>query len=302
MIKKKLRIMEYALVESFVNIGRNGYSGLAVITTTAFTLCILWSFLMISITASNYTNQQVDKFEVAAFMKIGATKDETIKVAKEIEQIPGVASVTIKQREKEWELFKIQHSYLDAGGLPSDILPYAMSIKPRNSDVTVSIAEKTRKIQGIDAVFERKELYNKMVAIAKVCHWVGILGVIILFIISTTIIGNAIKLTIYNRRQEIQTMQLVGASHTFIRFPFVFEGMFFGLCGGFVGFIVMIVGSQLISSNIKTFFKMTELLSNPIPTKTIFLGMICCGILIGAVGSILSLNKFLKNYASEIVE
>jgi len=302
MIRKKLRLMEYAISEAFVNIGRNGVSGFAVVSTAAFTLCILWAFIMISLAASNYTSQQVDKFEIAVFMKVGADSKEALAVAEKIKKITGVADVTIKQRDKEWETFKIKHSYLEAGGLPSDVLPYSMSVKPKNSDTTISVTDQIRKIEGIDAVFERKELYNKMVTIAKLLRFISIIGAVVLFIITTYVIGNAIKLTIYSRRKEIQTMQLVGASTTFIRFPFVFEGMFFGFCGAILGFILVIVVEKLITKNVITVIRMTEVFAEPLPVSTIFWGMITCGILIGAFGSILSLNKFLENDKTSVVK
>lgn len=295
MIKKKLRLMEYGISEAFVNIGRNGVSGFAVVSTAAFTLCILWTFIMISLAATNYTSKQVDKFEIAVFMKVGSDSKQTLEVAEKIKKLNGIADVTIKQREKEWETFKLKYSYLDAGGLPSDVLPYAMSVKPKNSEVTASVVEKIRKMDGIDAVFERKEIYNKIVAIAKLIRLIGIIGAAVLFIITTYIISNAIKLTIYSRRKEVQTMQLVGASTTFIRFPFVFEGMFFGFCGAILGFVLVILGEKLISKNIAAVVRMTEAAIDPLPLLTVFWGMIACGVLIGAFGSILSLNKFLEN-------
>ncbi|MBO4548683.1 MAG: permease-like cell division protein FtsX, partial [Abditibacteriota bacterium] len=262
-MNKTLRLIEYSLTEALESIRRNGYSGLAVISTAAFTLCILWSFVMLSVAAASYTNRQVDKFEISVFMKADATLEDARSLAAGIKALPGVASVTLKQKDKEWEDFKIRHSYLDAGGLPNDTLPYAMSVRPKSSEDTVKVAEAIRKMGNIDAVFERQEFYARILAISKVIKWTGLIGAIVLFFVCAAIIGNAIKLSIYARRLEIQTMQLVGATSAFIRSPFVYEGMFFGAVGAMAGAAVIILGNHLISSNLRTFLKMTEMLSSP---------------------------------------
>ncbi|MBP5273687.1 MAG: ABC transporter permease [Abditibacteriota bacterium] len=297
-MNKTLRLIDYSISEAIESIRRNGYAGLAVVSTTAFTLCILWSFVMVSVAAAGYTDRQVDRFEISVFMKVDSTLEDAEALANKIKALPGVGKVTLKQKEEEWENFKIKHSYLDAGGLPIDTLPYAMSVQPKSPEDTVSVAEAIRKLQGIDAVFERQEFYTKILAISKVIKWAGLIGAAVLFFVCAAIIGNAIKLSIYARRLEIQTMQLVGATWAFIRSPFIYEGMFFGACGAVIGAVVVILGNNLISSNIRTFLKMTELLQSPMPGKTVFWGMLLCGVAIGALGSLNAVNRFITRYAS----
>ncbi|MBQ9358193.1 MAG: permease-like cell division protein FtsX, partial [Abditibacteriota bacterium] len=124
-MNKTLRLIEYSFTEALESIRRNGYAGLAVVSTAAFTLCILWSFVMVSAAAAGYPERQVDRFEISVFMKPDATLEDAGALADKIRALSGVRKVTLKQREQEWEDFKIKHSYLDAGGLPSDTLPYA---------------------------------------------------------------------------------------------------------------------------------------------------------------------------------
>ena len=179
-MNKTLRLIDYSVSEAIESIRRNGYAGLAVVSTTAFTLCILWSFVMVSVAAAGYTDRQVDRFEISVFMKVDSTLEDAEALANKIKALPGVGKVTLKQKEEEWENFKIKHSYLVAGGLPIDTLPYAMSVQPKSPEDTVSVAEAIRKLQGIDAVFERQEFYTKILAISKVIKWAGLIGAAVL--------------------------------------------------------------------------------------------------------------------------
>jgi len=293
-IKRKIRLIEYAIAESFVNISRNGMQGFAVVTTTAFTLFVLWTFIMMSMGANNVTSQEIGRFEVAVYLNENITLAQATKTAEEIKKIPGVGGVVLKQKDKEWELFKIKNPYIEAAGLPSDCLPFAISVKPKDPESAMLIADRIRKINTVSTVLEGREEYRKIIAIAKTIRWLSIIGALVLFMITSTVISNAIKLTLYARRKEIETMQLVGATAPFIRFPFVFEGMIFGLFGSLLAFALVELTNLLITNKIKMAISMVSSWVNPIPTGYIFWSIIICGVTIGAVGSMISLKKYLK--------
>lgn len=293
-VKNRARLFEYAIAESIVNISRNGLSGFAVITTTAFTLFILWSFIMFAVGANNVTTQEISRFQIAVYLENEATLQEATKVAEKIQGWSSVKEVVLKQKEKEWETFKVKNPTIESAGLPADCLPYAIAVTPKDPEMGILVAQQIRKVDKVSDVLEGREEYAKIIAIAKTIRWLSVLCALILFGITSMVIGNAIKLTLYARRKEIYTMQLVGATASFIRFPFVVEGIIFGFLGGIVGFVLIEIMNLLVTNKVKMAISMFSSYVQPMPTGSVFLWSCGCGIIIGFIGSLVSLNKYLK--------
>ncbi|MBQ0105145.1 MAG: ABC transporter permease [Armatimonadetes bacterium] len=293
-LKNRFRLWSYAIIESFVNISGNGMSGLAVVTTAAFTLFILWSFIMFSLSANNVTEQEISRFQIAVYLENEATLEDATAVAEKLKSWDSVKEVVLKQKEKEWELFKIKNPTIEAAGLPADCLPFAIAVTPKDPEKGILIAEQIRKADKVSDVLEGREEYKKIIAIAKTIRFLGILCAVILFAITSMVIGNAIKLTLYARRKEINTMQLVGATADFIRIPFVLEGIIFGFIGGVLGFVLVEIMNLLVTNKVKMILSMFSSYVSPIPPGQVFMYVCLCGIVIGFTGSLISLNKYLK--------
>ncbi|MBQ7256847.1 MAG: ABC transporter permease [Abditibacteriota bacterium] len=292
--RRQGRLFEYAIAETFVNMTRNGLSGFAVITTTAFTLFILWSFIMFAVGANNVTSQEISRFQIAVYLQDEATIEDATKVAEEIQALDTVKEVVLKQKDKEWEIFKVKNPTIEAAGLPADCLPFALSVTPKNPENGIVVADQIRKIKNVSDVLEGREEYKKVIAIAKTIHWLSILCALILFAITAMVIGNAIKLTLYARRKEIYTMQLVGATASFIRIPFVLEGVIFGFLGSVLGFLLIELMNLLVTNKIQMAISMISSYVKPMSVGNVFLCVALCGIIIGFAGSLFSLNKYLK--------
>ena len=293
-IKYRLRLLEYAVQESLQNITRNGVSGIAVVTTATFTLFILWSFIMFALSANNVTTQEISRFQIAVYLENEATFKDAQAVCKKLEGWQSVKEVVLKQKEKEWEMFKVKNPAIEAAGLPADCLPYALSVTPKDPEKGIVVAQQIRKISKVSDVLEGREEYKKIITIAKIIRFLSVLCALILFGITTMVIGNAIKLTLYARRKEISTMQLVGATSFFIRVPFILEGVIFGFLGGLFSFILIGIMNLLVTAKIKMVMSMLSTYVHPIPAGNVFLYVVLCGIAMGAVGSFLSLNRYLK--------
>ena len=291
---KSNRLLEYAVVESVSNMTRNGLSGFAVITTTAFTLFILWSFIMFAMGANNVTTQEISRFQIAVYLEDEATTQDAEKVLEEIQNMDTVKEVILKQKDKEWELFKLKNPTIESAGLPSDSLPFALAVTPKDAENGIVVADSIRKLDKVSDVLEGREEYKKIITIAKTIRWLSLLCALILFAITAMVIGNAIKLTLYARRKEIYTMQLVGATASFIRIPFVIEGMIFGFLGGLVGFVLIEIMNLLVTSKVQAAISMFSSYVKPLPVGLVFLYVALCGVVIGCVGSLVSLNKYLK--------
>ena len=163
--------------------------------------------------------------------------------------------------------------------------------KPESSKQVVSSLE---NLEGIESIGNDNNFTDKIISISRSVKWIGIALSIIMVSVSVFLISNTIKLAIYSRRKEIGIMKFVGATDWFIRWPFVIEGAVIGLLG-------TITANTLLYYIYKTaFVKINEnlLLANLLPTsyvtQTLQWQLLLVGILIGGLGSSLSLYKFLK--------
>jgi len=290
----KSRSIEYVLEEAFIGIKRNGVMAVASISTIALSLGILGAFLLAAMSANRFTEAQIDRFEIAVFVK-SSSASTVDSIVKRIEAMKGVEGITVRSRDEEWAAFKRSHPDIENAGLPLNPLPYALDVKVNDADRTSVIASKIRTIQGVDAVREGRETLQRVLSVARVLKVLSYAGVLILFMTTAFIIGNAIRMTLYARRREIRIMQLVGATNEFIRVPLVIEGVAFGAAGAIIAFALLRACSSYFGHLAQSITPILGRFSSGVGVADMALGMIGLGVAIGAVGSVLSIRRFLHD-------
>ena len=290
----KFRSLEYIIEEAFTGIRRNGLMAFASISTIALSLGVLGAFVLTALGANHFAANQIDRFEIAVFVKNGMAA-QVDSITANIKKMDGVSSVSTLDRDKEWAEFKRQHPDIESAGLPLNPLPYTLDVKIADHSRTAVIASKIRGMGGIDAVREGREVLGRVMAVAQVAKVVSIAGVIVLLITSVFIISNAIKLTLYARRREIRIMQLVGATNQFIRLPLVIEGIVFGAAGALVAWLLLHVGSSYMAHVGRRITGLVGQLSSGVDTGTLAFWLVVLGAAIGAAGSLVSIRRFLHD-------
>ena len=152
-----------------------------------------------------------------------------------------------------------------------------------------------RQIQGVASISDRPELAEGFTTIQRILNIVSAAIIIVLLVVSLFMISNTIKLAMYDRRDEIAIMKMIGATNRFIRFPYFVEGFLIGLISGAVAFFLEWGLYDLLVS------KITEIQSlqlfKLVPFKEVFLPMILTfgftGLFVGMFGSVMSIRKFL---------
>ena len=188
--------------------------------------------------------------------------------------------------------------------ISSDIpLPNAYKVTVENLDKFDETVNKLKKIQHVDTIRENKNLAKKLVALRQGITVISFVIIAVLFVISVFIISNTIKLTVYSRRLEISIMKSVGATNSFVRLPFVVEGIILGITSGVIslGFVwglyelaVKEFSDILSSFNGLGFLKFADY---ALPMLGIFVAI---GVLTGVGGSIITMSKYLNKEGSEI--
>lgn len=289
-----LNSLEYVIQEAFTGIKRNGLMAFASITTIALSLSVLGAFVLAAMGARNFAAVQLKEFEIAVFMNKNISDTETDKIASEIRKIPGVKSVEIRSREEEWKRFKLETPEFESAGTNAKVLPNAMDVRVSEPSKTVWISSKIRAMKAVHEVNFADEDFDRVMSIIRVVKGTGTFGAIILLVVTVMIISNAIRLTLYARRAEIRTMQLVGATNEFIKVPLVLEGILFGILGAGLAWSLLRLLSTYTS---RTSYAIPSLrhLSAGVGPLELAVGLVVVGGIIGAIGSLLSIRRFLHD-------
>lgn len=170
-------------------------------------------------------------------------------------------------------------------------------VSVENIEDSHKIVEFAKNLDGVSNVVYYQDAVDKLVKIANYVRVGGLIVTIILIVISILVISNTVKLTVLARRREIEVMKYVGASNGMISGPFIIEGVIFGLIGAVLAFLVTNYSYQLVYNrfNERIYTLISSYLIEPKFLRTDLLIIFCTlGVVIGTVGSVFSLKKYLK--------
>lgn len=294
----KLSKFKYSFSEAKKNVIRNGLMSIASLFTIASCLVILGVFTLITMNVNTVTGQIKDQCEVQLYMNIDATDEMIEAVGAQVSAVENVKECTLFTKEEMLEyaqkdMFDGNEGLLE--GFEEDN-PFSDSYKVVLYDIenTTQTAEELAKIEGVEKVVNKQDVVNVVVSLSDAVKKFSIVAMIVLLIIAIIIISSTVKLTVHNRRKEINIMKYIGATDRFIRAPFVLEGLIIGFCGAVVAFIIVFWTYFAILGYMKgmnfTLFEMVTL-SKAAPILGILFTVF--GSLIGVCGSAISMRKYL---------
>lgn len=289
----------YTLKQAFLQVFRNRAMSLASIFAITAMLFILSIFFMVVInisTAAQAIQQDYDSIEI--FLLDETTKDQADEIVNDIKNENGVEDAYYKDKEQALADFKIRwgdNAYL-LNSLTDNPLPNSIVVMIGDLEKADSIAEKAGTYEGIEDVKYYKDTVDKLLKATDFIQIAAIVVMIFLIIVSIVVVSNTIKLTVFNRANEISIMKYVGATNWFIRGPFLAEGIIIGIISAGISIgISSLLYDKLIDSIGDQIFSMLSIPMVPVSFLAynftwIFLAL---GISIGACGSIISMRKFL---------
>lgn len=264
----------------------------------AFSLFVVALFLFIKgnldIAASSFKG----KLEAKIFLSKGVKEDQLEEIEKRLKVLPAVKDFEYQDREEVRRNF-IRMFPSFAGVIRSIGNPFPPTLRVYFSSEASkmeieSVLDELRSMEFVDDVVYEKEIADRIIALVKLIKMGGFFLQVILLFSSLLIIANVIGLNIYSKKDEIYILQIVGASRTFISFPFVFEGVVMGLLGGIMAlalFSISYVGMKLYTGEswniIHGFLKKTFLSGQD---ALILLG---AGVTVGFFASLISVEKYL---------
>ncbi len=292
-IKRYIRILEFIAEEAITSVRRSGWMSWIVIGTMFASLTILGGFWMVTDDLNVLARAIGSRVEILVFVKDGSS---VAALDDEIRQLQGIEAVTPIPKEQAWKNLQkdLKTSMSFDNLLENNPLPNALKIKVVDPKDTPDIAEKIAKMSGVEEINYGKELLAKIQQIAGFTKFLGIAITVLLSIATMAVMSNTIRLTVQNRRREIEIMQLVGASDGFIRWPFLLEGAFFGLAGAAFTGLFLLFWRTVVLTRLQDLFPFIPLEDGTFSTMKVIGYILAIGVCMGAAGSLFSVKHYLK--------
>ena len=291
---------QYYCSEGFHSIFTHGFMSFAAVCMIVACLLIMGSFSLVAVNLNHMLGDLEAQNEFLAYVDETYTEEEARALQPEIEAIPNVSEVTFVTRAEAMDDFRAgREDNPLLSSLPDEVLRDRFRIHVYDIEQLKATSDAVEQIGGIALVNAAYDIAQGFVMVRNIAAGVAIVLVTILAVVSLFIIANTIKLATFYRREEIAIMKMCGATNAFIRWPFIVEGMILGMTGAtgaLVAFFVQwgvyeLVERAVIQSNGLSLLVVLPFLSLAPQFLLVF---IAAGLLIGVVGSVLAIRKFLQ--------
>jgi len=308
---KRWSITEWRIIKTgCTNFVRNAWLSIAAMAVMLITLTIVLFSVIANATFTNTIKQITDKIDISIYLKDSVTPENREKLVKQMTALPNVKEVTFLSKDDALVIYKKQNAnnkdLLLAISQTDNPLPASLQIKPRNVNKIAEIKtfldkKEIKDLQSDETSYsgDRKEAVDKITHATDFIRRAGIIGVLVFAVISMLIIFNTIQMAIFNRRDEITIMRLLGANTSFIRGFFVVESVLYGVISAMVS-ILLLNGLFAVSSSTLEATSLGLLDINYASRYFsshfwIFMALqLGVGVFIGAASSIIATHRYLK--------
>ena len=301
----RYNILTYHIGEGIRNVFKNKKSTISSLVIMMATMLMFGVFFIIGQNVNHIMKTIEEDQGIQVFIIKEASMDEVEQVQGMINQIDGVASTQIYTKQDAFDQMKLKFKEHEdvIEGYGVDIFPDSVIVKLTDLQKSASVQEQIKQItingkSYIDDITSSDKTINALIKIANGVKIITGVLLVLLVAISVFIISNTIKLTVYARRKEISIMKYVGATNSFIRWPFIVEGIIIGILSALLTILLINLGYSVIIEKIihalATAHINISLLSFNELYRTILIVYFGLGIGIGIIGSSISMRKYLE--------
>lgn len=292
-----IRNVKYFFSQGFKGIVSNSLMSLASIGTVIASLVIFGFFLILGMNLNTVGDQIRDQCEITVFVPIDMEHDDVRNVGKELTNLEYVKEARLYSKQERFQDHK-ESSHRDQAEMIETLehdnpLRDAYILSLTDVSKAEQVAAAAGKVEGVEEVSNRQDIINQVLSMTNTVRYVSVWLLAILAFISVFIISNTIKLGMFARRKEINIMKFVGATNWFIRWPFIIEGMLIGAVGAALAIAVVLVGYNSIFPGLQNFMGDIEMIKMEDVTTLVSLAFLGMGMLIGMIGSVMSIRKYL---------
>ena len=292
----KINNIGYLVKEGIRGIFLHGFMSFAAVCVTVACLLIVGSFSCLTYNVSIMVEDLNKTNEILVYVDETLSYSQAQTIESKIRQLENINEADLVSREEALEDFIADHQGDSAfSGVEAADLRHRVVVTLENNDLMEQTVEQIRRIEGVAKINAAYELAEGFATLENILHIASLAVIAVLLVVSLLIISNTVKLAMYDRRDEIAIMKMVGATNGFIRLPYVVEGFTLGMTGAAAAFgLEWLLYNWLLDRlaeadtlQLFSFVPFEELL---IPMVAVF---VAAGLFVGVVGSWTSIRKFM---------
>ncbi len=294
-----IRSLLYFFGEALKSILRNGWMSLASIAVVAITLLILGSFMVLNRNVNEITRHIKEDVQIVLYVQEEATAAVQMELQQQLIAHPEMQEVRFVSKSEAMERL------MDRLGDRAHLVEYYMNeesnplrnsyeLRTRIPEDIPQVAREIERYPGVDYVDYGSGVVEPLFQFTGVVRWVGLLFMGVLAVTAVFLISHTIRLTVYIRRKEIMIMKYVGATEWFIRWPFIFEGLILGFVGALIPIFIIQYSYQTSVLWMQENIYFISMLPPEAVMQELVTLLIPLGMILGVVGSGISVRRFLK--------
>jgi cell division transport system permease protein len=295
----RLGLLVYYLRKALGNIWTNPFLSLVTLSTIAISMLILGLFSLIYLNVQQSLHQLGGELQITAYLQETISPEQAKVLRSKVADWPEVEEITYISKEQALARFRSQlREY--AGileGLKENPLPASLelTLMPQygRSGNIKELSTRLGRLIGVAEVQYGRKWMAKLRVFVEVMKLVGITVGGLVLIATIFVISNTIRLTFYSRREELEIMRLVGATDFFIKAPFLIEGLLHGLGGALLAAGGLSLLMLFLFSHLDLPLRLA-VMAGSLPTGQLVAGFLGLGLLLGVLGSMVSLRRFLR--------
>ena len=293
----KLSRYGYLIGEGFRNIFTHGFMSFASVTIIIACLIVMGSFTLLDINVNNIIDDIGNQNQILAYVDESmSAQDASAKLQTKIASIDNVADVEFVSRTEAKNNFMEKYDESLMEGIDDEVFRHRFVVQLTDLSQMAQTQAAISEVDGIVKVNAPIDYADKFISVRNVVSVVSLALIVILVFVSLFIMSNTIKLATFGRREEIAIMKMVGASNSFIRCPFVVEGLILGVVGGGLAFLAQwglytALESKITSSLAISFVNIVPFSALWPFVLAVFMAV---GVIVGAFGGAIAIRNYLK--------
>lgn len=287
----------YLIREGFRSITKHGFMSFASVTVIMACLIIMGSVSLLSVNIDALIKDLENQNEVVAFVDESISdENEARKIGTALEAVDNVSSVEFVSRDDAMDNFMSKYDSELMEGIDETVFRHRFVIHLTDIALMAQTKADLEGVSGIVKVNAHLDYANSFVTIRNVVSVVSLVLIVMLVFVSVFIMSNTIKLATFGRREEIAIMKMVGATNSFIRLPFIIEGLALGIMGGCLAFLAewgvyQLLTGKLVGTLTGSFITVVPFSSVALTVFVLYVGT---GIMVGVFGGINAIRNYLK--------
>lgn len=286
----------YLLKQGVKNIFTHGFMSFASITIIIACLLIMGSFSLLTLNIDAMIDELQNQNNVLAYVDETLSESEARALQSEIEAVSNVTTVEFVTREEAMDNFESDYDENLFENIDPTVFRHRFVITLDDLALMKETQTALRNIDGIASVTAHLDYAENFITFRNIVSIVSLILIVILIVVSLFIMTNTIKLATFGRREEIAIMKMVGATNSFIRLPFVIEGLVLGAVGGGIAYLLQwglysVLTDKIMSGMASGIIDVISFSVVALPVLIVFLAV---GVLVGVFGGLNAIRNYLK--------